>query len=167
MYIKKSIKLTKPLLCYDVIFKAVFTGNENILAKMISDITGMDYKLLENNITLESNELSISKNNEKAKRCDFVIKVGKDNIINIELNRQSYTGLIVRNLSYIFNIFSTNFMKGEKYNDNLIVTQINIDAFDSTNKVLSKYSIREELDNDVYSKNLIIYFLNVVKAKKV
>ena len=46
----KNIELQYPLLCYDVVFKSVFTGNENILAKMIADITGMDYYLLEDNI---------------------------------------------------------------------------------------------------------------------
>ena len=35
-------------MCYDVVFKSVFLGNENILAKMISDITGFDYSILEN-----------------------------------------------------------------------------------------------------------------------
>ena len=32
-----------PLLCYDTIFKSVFRNEENILGKMISDITGIDY----------------------------------------------------------------------------------------------------------------------------
>ena len=64
-----------PLLCYDLIFKSVFSENENILGKMISDITGIDYKLLKDNIILDTYELPISRQYENAKKCDFIIKI--------------------------------------------------------------------------------------------
>lgn len=161
-----NIKLKYPLLCYDVVFKSVFIGNENILAKMISDITGISYLILEDNITLECNELPIETKNEKFKRCDFVVKYDKDNIINLELNRQSYTGLIVKNLSYAFNIFSRSSIKGESYNENFKVTQININCFGNELKPLSKYHIREEETKEIYSNNIIFYVLNVVKCNE-
>lgn len=47
-------------MCYDIIFKSLFIGNENILGKIISSITGLYYSLF------------------------------KDNIINLELNRDTY-----------------------------------------------------------------------------
>ena len=162
-----SKDLKFPLLCYDIIFKSVFMNNENILAKMISDITNIDYKILENNITLEANELPISKKNEKAKRCDFVVRLDKDYILNLELNRQSHTGLIVRNLSYVFNLFSTHTKVGDEYNENLVVMQININCFDNQNgKALSRYHIKEDYDDDIYSNNLVLYTLNVVNCKE-
>lgn len=162
-----SKDLKFPLMCYDVIFKSVFLNNENILAKMISDITNIDYKILENNITLEANELPISKKNEKAKRCDFVVRLDKDYILNLELNRQSHAGLIVRNLSYVFNLFSTNTKAGDEYNKNLVVMQININCFDNQNgKALSRYHIKEDYDDDIYSNNLVLYTLNVVNCKE-
>ena len=86
-------------MCYDIIFKSLFIGQENILGKMISDITGIDYKLLKDNIVLETNELPINKRNEKAKRCDFVLTIGNGNIINLELNNYKYAGVKVKNLS--------------------------------------------------------------------
>lgn len=101
---------------------------------MISDITNIDYELLKDNITLETNELPIRRKNEKAKRCDFIVRLDKNNILNIELNRQSHTGLIIKNLSYIFQIFTTNFIKGENYNSNLQVIQINLNCFKETTK---------------------------------
>ena len=94
-----------PLLCYDTIFKSVFRNEENILGKMISDITGIDYALLKDNIVLETNELPIHQRDEKFKKCDFIIKVDNQMILNLELNRQSHTGLIVKNLSYVFQLF--------------------------------------------------------------
>ena len=160
--IKKDLEY--PLLCYDVVFKSIFSGNENILAKMISDITGVDYLILEDNITLEFNELPIERKKEKFKRCDFIVRYDKDNIINLELNRQSYAGILVKGLSYAFNIFSRNSIKGEKYNENLKITQININCFGNEIKPLSKYHIREEETNEVYSNNIIFYVLNVAKC---
>ena len=96
------------MLCYDVYFKAIFINKENILAKMVSDITGIDYNILENTITLEINELPIQRNKEKAKRCDFILRIDKDNIINLELNLKKYSGSTIKNLSYLFHLFSTS-----------------------------------------------------------
>ena len=60
-----------PFMCYDLVMKAIFTDEVNILAKMISDITGIDYEILENNIILETNEMLVNNLKEKAKRYNF------------------------------------------------------------------------------------------------
>lgn len=163
---KKKNKLKYPILCYDVFFKSIFINQENLLAKMVSDITDIDYKILENNIILEINELPVRTNREKAKKCDFVLRIGKDNIINLELNLKSYSGLIVKNLSYIFHLFSTSTKRGEEYEDDLIIFQINLNCFKEIedNIPLKKYSLREETTNKLYLKNIGIYDLNVVKC---
>jgi len=168
IHITEVKKLSLPLLCYDVIFKSIFVGKENLLAKMVSDITGIDYSHFKDNIMLETNELPISRKNEKAKRCDFILRFNKDNIINIELNSQSYAGLAIKNLSYLFQLFSTSFKKGDKYNENLIIMQINLNCFKLKDwdqvEPLSKYCLREENSNKIYLKNIAIYELNVVKC---
>ncbi len=139
------------------------------------DITEIDYSLLKDNIILETNELPIKRKNEKFKRCDFIAKVDQNMIINIELNRQSHTGLIVKNLSYVFQLFSSAFQKGETYDADLVVMQINLNCFPSKDKLekpLSKYYLTEEDGKQIITKNLIIYFLknliiyslNVVKC---
>ena len=46
---KEFSKLNLPFMCYDIVMKAIFIDEVNILAKMISDVTGIDYKLLEDN----------------------------------------------------------------------------------------------------------------------
>ena len=151
-------------MCYDVVFKSVFLGNENILAKMISDITGFDYSILENNITLECNELPIEIKGEKFKKCDFIVKVDKDMILNLELNTKSYGGILVKGLSYAFNLFSRHTLKGDTYNENLRITQINMNYFGDEEKTLSKYLIKEIENNEIYSENINFYVLNLVKC---
>ena len=54
-------------MCYDIAFKAVFTGEENILAKLVSSITGIDYWDLKDNLIFETNEIPISKKMKKLK----------------------------------------------------------------------------------------------------
>ena len=83
---EKLNKLTLPFLMYDISIKSIFVDEVNILAKMVSDITGIDYKLLEDNVVLETNELPVNRMNEKAKKCDFILKINKDNILNLEIN---------------------------------------------------------------------------------
>ena len=81
---------------------------------MISSITGIDYKILEDNITIYINEIPIDNKNEKFKKCDFILKIDKDNIINLKINTQSYTGMIIKNLSYVFGLYSRNTKKRRK-----------------------------------------------------
>ena len=162
------MKYRHPFLCYDVVFKTLFSTHPNLLARLISDITNLSYDLLENNIYLEANELPIERDNEKFKRCDFIVKYDKNSVINIEINKHSYTGLLVKNLSYVCNLFSTRFSKGEDYDDNIQVIQININAFkDIKAKPLTKYYFKEETTNEIYIENINIYALNVVKCYEV
>lgn len=154
-----------PFMCYDITFKAVFIGEENLLAKMVSDITGIDYKVLENNIILEVNELPINTKNEKAKRCDFILRIDKNNILNLELNGNYYPGLLVKNLSYLCQLFSSETKRGEEYNENLLATQINLNCYEeNTDKSLAKYLLQEVDNHYIYSKNITIFAVNVVKC---
>lgn len=73
-------------MCYDVILKSVFTNNENILAKMISAITGIDYNVFKDNIRLKTNELSLSRKKEgKTKTMMSTIKSMLNNKLDIDL----------------------------------------------------------------------------------
>ena len=153
-----------PLLCNDVIFKSIFTGLEFILEKLIYDITGdNDIK----DITLNFNEIPIVRDKEKFKRCDFLIK--KDNTIyNIELNSSYYDTLIIKNTSYIFSLFASDTSKGDEYNKDLEVIQININNFTKPNfnKPVLDYKIMNENYGNVYLDSLKIWDLDIVKCKK-
>ena len=95
----KKYKFTLPLLCSDPIFKCIFIKCPFVLKKFIYDITGEYF----NNISIGTNELSIN----KIKRCDFIINTDKNIIINIELNKVFSKTMLVKNTSYLFNLFST------------------------------------------------------------
>lgn len=143
-----------------------FRYQENILGKMISDITGIDYNLLKDNIILETNEIPIDTQNEKFKRCDFILKVENNMIINLELNRHSHTGLIIKNLYYVFQVFAASFKKSENYDEDFVVMQINLNCYpDKGNKTeLFKYYLKEEENHQIYYNNLVVYILNIAIA---
>ena len=153
-------------MCYDIVFKDVFTGEENILAKMVSDITDMDYGLLKDNVILEVNELPISTKNKKTKRCDFILRILDNKNINLEVNSWKYNGLIIKNSSYLSGIFASSNKRGDKYNEDMFVMQINLNCYHNNNveEVLSHYQLQEVSSHKLFTKNISIFDLNVEKC---
>ena len=159
-------ELRMPFMCYDTVFKTLFINEVNILTKMVSDITGMDYEILENNITLETNELPVNSLKEKVKKCDFILRIDKNNILNIEFNASYYTGLLIKNLAYLCNIFSRVTKKSDKYDENLNVIQLNLNCYEKNKAkdVLEEYKLQNIKTHEIYSENISILSLDIVKC---
>ena len=104
-----SVDEKKGLLSYDRLFKSVFINQENILGKMISDITGIDYELLKDNLILDVQEMPISRKNEKFKKCDFILRVEDNNIINLERLGEN---MHAKRNGYSFSCREVNFFRG-------------------------------------------------------
>ena len=98
----------------DSIIKTIFGRNPNALAKLISDITDYLYDELKNNINILNNDLFIKTRKENAKRTDFLVKVDNNRYINIETNNCSEESGLIKNLSYVFHIYSVVSKKGRK-----------------------------------------------------
>ena len=165
-----SIKTRKvPFLCTDVIFKSLFIENPNILGKMISDIADIDYIILKDNIILETNEIPIKRKDERFKKCDFIVRLDPDKVINIEINTSKYKTLKIKNLSYSFELFATNTSKGEDYNENFKLIQINLNCYrESTKDVLVEYGLISNDNNHInYIDNYKILMLNIYKAHEI
>lgn len=150
---------------YDPNFKSIFIENPNALAHLISSVTGIDYYLLKNNLTIKVNEIPINSKDEKFKKTDFIINV--DNYtINIEAN-SSYNDLFkVKNTSYIMELYSENTRKGKDYNPNLVFIQINLNAFNTNGKSLTEYYISDPKTGEIYLENFIFYVLDIAKCYK-
>jgi len=98
----------------DPIIKTIFGRNPNTLAKLISDITDYLYDELKDNINILNNDLFIKTRKEKAKRTDFLVKVDNNRYINIETNNCSEESGLIKNLSYVFHIYSVVSKKRRK-----------------------------------------------------
>lgn len=151
----------------DRIFKAIFINNENVLAKLISDITDIDYNRLKNNITIKINEIPIIHKGENFKKTDFIVNFGNTTTINIEANSSYYKGSRSKNLSYVFMLYGTDTKKGNYYGDDKLFIQINLNAFKNKNNdnSLVDYMLRDK-HGKTYIDNLKIFNLDIVKCHK-
>ena len=125
-------------LSHDAMFKAVFSSNKNMLAKLVQAI--LDYykiniKVDENNLELKRNELDIENVNDKQLICDYVVKINDNFDLNIEINREIYSGLYERNLIYSFKIYGSHFKSGDSYNkfNSYDIIQANLNRFNNSN----------------------------------
>lgn len=119
---------------YDPIFKTLLTTNKKYLSDIISGVTGLDYKEVYNHLLIKNSEFPIYNYQDQKRVSDLIVEV-KRNLINIEMNRYYYELLDKRNESYIHKMACTF----ENEADTFI--QINLDNFNRTNEVFSKYQM--------------------------
>ncbi len=115
---------------YDKMFKSVLTSKEarDYLADIIGEITGLPKKQIRKDMVIKNSEHSVNSISEKKKISDLVVEV-KESVINLEMNRYYYDGLIDRNHEYIAKIRESMVKEGEKYNELKKIIQINFDNY--------------------------------------
>ena len=140
----------------DTVFKAFMMSEKtiNYKAKLIHLITDIPYEELLK-ATYTSEELPVGNKNNKTYKTDIIVRIDK-HIINIEMNKNYYEGLFVKNASYTNKIGSEKYERGDDYLDIEQVIQINIDDFHkySGNKLLYEFMMREK-DTGELENNLI------------
>ena len=140
----------------DTVFKTFMMSEKtiNYKAKLIHLITGIpESELLK--ATYTSEELPVSNKNNKTYKTDIIVRIDK-HIINIEMNKNYYEGLFIKNASYTNKIGSEKYERGDDYLDIEQVIQINIDDFHKYrgNKLLYEFMMREK-DTGELENNLI------------
>ncbi len=115
---------------YDRMFKGVLTSKEarGYLISLISNITGIKREDINNNLVFKNNEQQVFGISEKKKITDMVVEIN-NNVINLEMNKDYYEGLMDRNNEYISKIRESLVPEGESYSDIPKVIQINFDNF--------------------------------------
>ena len=155
-------------LSYNAMFKAVFSNNKAILAKLIEAILEyckMNIDINGKEIIIKNNELPISNYKDKQLICDYIIKLNETTDLNIEINRSYYPGLIERNMTYSFKIYYQHFNAGDEYKEfekyNLI--QVNFNNFNNhnTKSINVHYLIDLNDINNILSKNICIINIDI------
>ena len=153
-------------LCYDKVFKKVFRDNPNTLAKLISDITGIPYLEIKDNIVFSSNELRLNHVKEKSKVCDFIVNV--DNYsINIEMNMYPSKWIKYRNFAYLNNLYNGIVNSGLKYNEygKKVAIQINFNVnYKREELPISKCVVFDTNRCKIFIDNYYIYQIDIVKC---
>lgn len=116
---------------YDRVFKSVLQDKElrNYLIDILSNITKIPKEEFKGNIVFKNSELSNNENNEKLKIADLIIELDKS-VINLEMNKRLYLGLIDKNDRYIYKIKEGIVYQGQKEINFKRIIQINFDNYE-------------------------------------
>lgn len=90
-------------LCGDVIFKAIFLREKEVLLKMIYDITDISETMHFEEI-ITGYEIEPYKLNGKVNKSDMLLKLRDNYFLNIELNYQHETNVMYKNMIQLFRI---------------------------------------------------------------
>lgn len=166
-------KITKPVfrLANDSVFKELFSKHQKALLILIKDVLNLDYDIDKINYKIEtSNELHKTKEKNKTTICDFVVKVGDYFTVNVELNREKYTGLTERNLMFVSRILSNTISKKAEYKDlpKYKIAQLNINCFTNINgKILAKVMLVDVDTGTIQTEAMFIYNFDVAKCSDI
>lgn len=158
---------------YDMVFKSVLQDKESegYLIDLINGITGIKKEYLKGNIVFKNTELKKDEIKEKKKATDLIIEV-KENIINLEMNKNYYNGLFEKNDRYIDKIKDGLVSKGDKYIKQKKLIQINFDDFERFDeRIVIKFRMMDEekglIRSDyVYNTDIEIYHINLKRINK-
>lgn len=152
-------------LCNDVIFKAIFLREKDILLKMIYDITNISETRHYEEV-LTGYELEPYKKNGKVNKSDMLIKLGRNYFVNLEINYKHESDVLFRNIIQLFRICIQITESGmtDKELSQKEVGQLNFNTFSNTNnKEVEKGFYSNEEGNTL---NNLLIFWNIVKCYK-
>ena len=148
---------------YDKTFKEVFLNpkNEDLLKSLLEDILKVKIEIKK----ILPTELITGNNIIKSKRVDALI-LATNKKIEIEINASINEYVYIRNTAYICNIYSTNALVGDSYNQNIDIIQINLTWGLDYEESKREFRISDKNGN-VYIKNLLIIEINMEYYKKI
>ena len=160
---------------YDRTFKEVFMKKENkdLLIPLLESILDIKIK--------ELTYLNLEKNSDnvrlKRKHFDLHIKTENENI-QIEVNSQMRDYVRCRNVSYLFDTYSHDIIKGEEYDQNTLFVQINFSYglgkntkyFDKNDENINLFMLKNNkgktlINNLKYYELNMDYFMNLWYSK--
>ena len=148
---------------YDKTFKEVFLNpkNEDLLKTLLEDILKVKIEIKK----ILPTELITGNNIIKSKRVDALI-LATNKKIEIEINASINEYVYIRNTAYICNIYSTNALVGDSYNQDIDIIQINLTWGLDYKESKREFRISDKNGN-VYIKNLLIIEINMEYYKKI
>ncbi len=152
-------------LCGDVIFKAVFLREKEVLLKMIYDITDISETMhFEEVIT--GYELEPYILNGKVNKSDMLLKLGNNYFLNIELNYQHESNVMYRNMIQLFRICGQITESGmtDKQLSLKKVGQLNFNTFSNSNNKEFQRGMYTDEDGQTINNFLTFWNVDIVKC---
>ncbi len=149
---------------FDRPFKEVFLNPKNKdLLKALLELV-LEIKI--DRIEIRSTELLSGNIGVKDKRVDALVYAG-DKKIEIEINSENRDYVRPRNMAYLCNIYQSHTLRGEEYNEDTDIIQINFTYGLGEKKEAKRgYKVRDK-EGKEYVKNFKIYEINMDYYKKI
>ncbi len=148
----------------DIVFKALFGQNDDILMNFLSDILNIPLSEI-SGLTVINPEIVPSTTDGKLTRLDIRL-VTKTRNIDIEMQKARDDDYRERILCYWANMYSEGIKKGGEYaelNQTISLNILDFNMFDCT-EYQSSFSIREDKRNELFSDKLSLYFFELKKV---
>lgn len=169
---KYMIRLDKKIelipLTFDFLFKGIFMNNLDILKEFIFSQLDININQEDCKIELLTNELPKENKKEYQKTVDIYVRINNYLYVNIEVNREHFKDIKLRNMLFADKLYSMILETGEhskKLSEKYFV-QINLNAVDRQNKsIISKGSDKIVLfwleSKQIYTENkyMLVKFL--------
>ena len=142
----------------DIVFKALFGQNDDILMNFLSDILNIPLSEI-SGLTVINPEIVPSTTDGKLTRLDIRL-VTKTRNIDIEMQKARDDDYRERILCYWANMYSEGIKKGGEYaelNQTISLNILDFNMFDCT-EYQSSFSIREDKRNELFSDKLLYFF---------
>ena len=153
----------------DPVFKEFMLSEDTkeYTAKLINLITKIPKEEILKHSVFNNVEIPIRNKKDKRYRTDIIITI-MNNIINIEMNREYYEGLLSKNDAYKSRIYGDQFDIGDNYLEVKKIISINIDDFSrfKGNKFLYKFVTMEENTHEKLEDNSETYHLDLEYLRK-
>jgi len=133
--IDKNLKFIP--ITFDYLFKSLFQDNLDLLRKFILSQLDSQIDPRECKITLLNNELPNENKNEYKKTVDLYVLINNTIYVNIEINRERFDDVKLRNFMYESKLYSMILEKGENIADlkDKCFCQINLNAMDKNTDI--------------------------------
>ena len=100
--------------------------SKDYLIGYINMVTKLPIEIIKKNIKIENIEHTVENKNDRRLKSDIIVSIGKL-YINIEMNKDYYDGLFLKNTTYTQKIASTMYNVGEDFDSENKIYQINRD----------------------------------------
>lgn len=150
----------------DIIFKKIFTENDDMLQAFLADILDIPYDDIQD-VIVTNQELPPETSDGKFSRLDLNLKVA-DKLINVEIQLKGDNDYRDRTLFYWAKLYTSELKSGETYGQlkrTICINIINFNMFDKENyhtEVVT--SIKDS--GEIFSDKFSIHFFELKKVGK-
>ena len=156
----KSINLKVFDLTFDKAFKGIFELNYEALKRFVISVTHLTFKPEDIDIKFIAPSLPITKFYEYQKTMDMHVVINDSIDIGIEVNRNSFSSVKLRNFLFLNKNYSLSLKSGNKKKklEDLTYIQLNLNTEDKSSNIgediIFPYSM---VKKEIYIENYIIY----------